>query len=74
VPGGGGAETAPGGGPVAALFADAPMAAPIPLGSFTLTIPQTSLPSALETLVSGQERLDPSQIEDIFLVITYEVK
>ena len=50
------------------------MAAPIPLGSFTLTIPQTSLPSALETLVSGQERLDPSQIEDIFLVITYEVK
>ena len=74
IPGGGGAETAAGGGPVAALSADAPMTAPTALGSFTLTLPQTSLPSALETLVSGQERLDPTQIEDIFLVITYEVK
>jgi hypothetical protein len=74
ISGGGGAETAAGGGPVAALSADAPMTAPTALGSFTLTLPQTSLPSALETLVGGQERLDPTQIEDIFLVITYEVK
>jgi hypothetical protein len=49
------------------------LAAPTAPASFTLTIPQASLPAALQTLVNGQARLDPSQIDDIILVINYTI-
>lgn len=41
--------------------------------SFTLTIPQASMPSALQVQVNGQKRLDDGQIGDIVLLINYEI-
>lgn len=39
----------------------------------TLTIPQASVPPALQVQVNGQSRLDGEQIDDIVLLITYEI-
>ena len=76
-PEGGGAETAAGGGAVAALFADSayPKPSTAPPGAFTLIVPQSSLETApkLRTEVSGQARLDSSQFDDIVLIISYEI-
>ena len=44
----------------------------VPAG-FTLTIPQASLPPALQVQVNGQSRIDDSQIDDIVLLINYEL-
>ena len=50
-----------------------PLAAPTAPASFTLTIPQASLPTMLQTVVNGQARLDPNQIDDIVLLINYTI-
>jgi hypothetical protein len=66
--------TAPGGTRVTALSSGlvtfAASTAPSPL---TLTIPQSSLPAVLQTVLNGQARLDPSQIDDIILLINYSI-
>ena len=41
--------------------------------SFALTIPSASIPVCVINAVNGQERLDPSKIEDVLLVITYSI-
>ena len=39
--------------------------------SFTLTVPTTSVPASLGTMVGGLRRLDPQRVEDVVLVIDY---
>jgi hypothetical protein len=65
--------TAPGGGPIATLSSGDISIAPAAPGSYTLTIPQASLPPSLQTTVSGQARLDPSKIADIVLIVSYTI-
>ncbi|MEM5404426.1 neuraminidase-like domain-containing protein [Paraburkholderia unamae] len=65
--------TAPGGGSIATLSSgDLSIAAAAP-GSYTLTIPQGSIPPTLQTTVSGQARLDSSKIADIIVVVGYKI-
>ena len=53
------------------LSGDAAFASPgVAPQSFTLTLPQASVPSALAT---SSGLLDPSKVEDILLVINYDV-
>ena len=49
------------------------MATPVAPACFTLTIPQASVPPALQVQVNGQKRLDDGQIDDIVLLINYEI-
>src|SRR6202011_4649688 len=65
--------TAPGGGAIPALAADAPFAPSVAPGSFTLTIPSSSVPPSLQTTGSSPARLNSSLIEDIALLITYKL-
>jgi hypothetical protein len=60
------------GNPVAAM-ASAPFATTVSPESFTLTVPEASVPPTLSTKVNGHTRLDPSQIEDVLLIVTYSV-
>jgi hypothetical protein len=64
--------TAAGGGEIAALSSSNVALAGAPAG-FTLTIPQASMPPALQVQVNGQARLDSDQIDDIELLIDYEI-
>ena len=61
------------GSPIAALGGDAGLAAPTQPGSFTLTVPEASIPSALAVTVNGHQRLDPAKFEDIVLLVSYKV-
>ena len=67
---------AAGGTPIAALSSGIPpltLASPTAPASLTLTIPQASVPSVLQTSVNGQARLDPGQIDDVVLLINYTI-
>jgi hypothetical protein len=59
--------------PIPALSGDVSLPTPVAPASFTLTIPQANVPEALGTLVNGQTRLNPSQIDDIALLIEYAI-
>jgi Tc toxin complex TcA C-terminal TcB-binding domain/Neuraminidase-like domain len=62
------------GTPVAALTGAAPLTPPLSAPqSFDLTVPSASVPAALATTVGGVTRLDPSKIEDIFLIVNYSI-
>jgi hypothetical protein len=66
--------TAAGGGEIAALSSgNVALPTAVPPAGFTLTIPQASVPAALQIQVNGQSRLDGGQIDDIVLLITYEI-
>jgi hypothetical protein len=66
--------TAAGGGAIAALSTgNVALATAVAPAGFTLTIPQASVPPTLQVLVNGQSRLDDSQIDDIVLLIDYEI-
>jgi len=66
--------TAAGGGEIAALSTgNVPVAPPVAPAGFSLTIPQASVPPALQVQVNGQSRLDGGQIDDIVLLINYEL-
>jgi hypothetical protein len=66
--------TAAGGGEIAALSTgNVALAPPVAPASFSLTIPQASVPSVLKAQVNGQSRLDGGQIDDIVLLINYEL-
>jgi hypothetical protein len=62
-----------GGTPVAALGADAPLTGPVQPGSFTLTVPEASVPAALGVSSKGHLRLDATKFEDIVLVVSYNI-
>jgi hypothetical protein len=66
--------TAPGGGAIPALTADAPYAVAAATGSFTLTVPSASIPASLQTTGSSPARFNSAAIDDIVLVITYDLK
>ncbi len=68
VPGTTGAGTA-----ISAIGADAGLAAPVTPQSFTLSVPEASVPAALAVTVNGHQRLDPNRFEDIVLVLSYRV-
>ena len=61
------------GAPIAALGGDAALAAPLPPGSFTLTVPEASVPASLGVANNGHQRLDATKFEDIVLVVTYRI-
>jgi peptidoglycan hydrolase-like protein with peptidoglycan-binding domain len=66
--------TAAGGGEIAALSSGSvALATPVAPAGFTLTVPQASVPPALQVQVNGQNRLDGGQIDDIVLLINYEI-
>jgi hypothetical protein len=66
--------TAAGGDEIAALSTGSvALAPPVAPASFNLTIPQASVPPALQVQVNGQSRLDGGQIDDIVLLINYEL-
>ena len=62
-----------GGTPIAALGADAGLTGPSPPGSYTLTIPESSVPAALSITSNGHQRLDADRFQDIVLVISYTI-
>ena len=65
--------TTSGGDPISALSSgDLALAKTAP-ASLTLTIPQATLPVSLQTQVNGQARLNSSLIDDIVLLIGYEI-
>jgi hypothetical protein len=66
--------TAPGGGAIPALTAAAPYAVAAATGSFTLTVPSASIPASLQTTGSSPARFNSAAIDDIVLVITYDLK
>ena len=61
------------GTPIAALGADGGLAGPVAPGSFSLAVPEASVPAGLGVSVSGHMRLDASKFEDIVIVINYKV-
>jgi hypothetical protein len=61
------------GAPIAALGADAALTGPLPPGSFTLTVPDTSVPAPLSVKTNGHSRLDATKFEDIVLVVNYRI-
>ncbi len=63
--------TTTGGQPIAALRADAALPSPTVPESLTLTVP--TVPASLGASVAGQTRFDPSEDEDIVLIINYKV-
>jgi hypothetical protein len=66
--------TAADGSPVAALSSGAiAQATPTVPGSFTLTVLQVAVPPPLQTQVDGQVRLDQGKIDDVLLLIAYEI-
>ena len=66
--------TAAGGGEIAALSSgNVALATPVAPTGFALTIPQASVPPALQVQVNGQSRLDGGQIDDIVLLIKYDI-
>lgn len=70
--------TAPNGEPVPALTADASYAATTTApGSFTLTIPSTQIPASLQIAETGSAsspaRFDSTAIQDIVLLISYQL-
>lgn len=66
--------TASGGGAVAALSTGAiDQATATAPSSFNLIIPQASVPDALKAEIDGQVRFDEKQIDDILLLISYEI-
>jgi Tc toxin complex TcA C-terminal TcB-binding domain/Neuraminidase-like domain len=58
---------------IAALGVNPPVAAGTTPSSFALTIAAADLPAGLLVAVSGVNRLDPSKIQDIVLVIGYQI-
>ena len=66
--------TAPGGGPVPALTADAPYTGGTAAGPFTLTIPSANVPAPLQVPGSSPARFNSTALDDIVLLITYELK
>lgn len=62
-----------GGTPIAALSADAGMTAISPPQSFTLVVPETSVPAALGSTSNGHPRLDATKFQDIVLVVSYKI-
>jgi hypothetical protein len=65
--------TAPGGGPIATLSTGDVGFAPAAPTSYTLTIPQGSIPPSLQTMIAGHPRLDPAKVSDIVLIIGYKI-
>lgn len=61
------------GASIAALGGDAGLAASLPPGPFTLTVPEASVPAVLGVLRGGHRRLDEAKFEDIVLVINYRL-
>ena len=59
--------------PIAALGADAGLAALVPPGSFTLSVPEASVPAAMAGTSGGHQRLDITKVQDIVLVLTYKI-
>jgi hypothetical protein len=62
-----------GGTPIAALGADAALAGSLPPGSFTLVVPEASVPAALGVSVNGHLRLNPTAVDDVVLIVSYKV-
>ncbi|MEO6973162.1 MAG: neuraminidase-like domain-containing protein [Rhodoferax sp.] len=63
-----------GGTAIAALGADAGLTGAQPPGSYTLTIPEASVPPApLGVISNGHNRLNVAAIQDIVLVISYKI-
>jgi peptidoglycan hydrolase-like protein with peptidoglycan-binding domain len=62
-----------GGTPIAALGADAGLTTPSPAQSFTLTVPEASVPAALGTTSNGHLRLDATKFQDIVLIVSYKI-
>jgi hypothetical protein len=60
------------GNPVAAMSSPQAAATVAP-ESFTLTVPEASVPPTLGVTVSGHARLDPAQIEDVLVLINYSI-
>lgn len=60
-----------GGGPVAALGVVTGQSGKP--GSFTLSIPESSIPPALAVTSNGHARLDASKFNDILLVVNYKI-
>jgi hypothetical protein len=64
-------QTTSAGTPVAALGATVPVSPSVTPQSFTLTVP--AVPPALGVKVNGQMRFDPTKVEDILLLVTYDL-
>ena len=62
-----------GGTPIAALGADAALTGALPPGSFTLVVPEASVPAALGAPVNGHLRLKSAAVEDVVLIVSYKV-
>lgn len=58
-------------GTPAIVAGTAPISPASPPQSFTLTVPATSVPTALGVTVGGVARLDPAKVDDVVLVIEY---
>ncbi|HEY1892793.1 MAG TPA: neuraminidase-like domain-containing protein [Steroidobacteraceae bacterium] len=62
-----------GGTPIAAMGADVGLTAPSSPDSFSLTVPESSVPAALGVTTNGHLRLDATKFQDIVLVVSYKV-
>ena len=60
-----------GGGPVAALGVVTGQSGQP--GSFTMSVPESGIPSAIAITTNGHARLNASQYNDILLVVSYEI-
>ena len=66
------------GNPIAALTADFPVSPPALVSqtvpqTVAVTVPSSGIPSGLAITVTGETRLDPNKVEDILMIITYEI-
>jgi hypothetical protein len=59
--------------PIAAMGVDVGLTAPTSPESFSLTVPESSVPATLGVAANGHLRLDAAKIQDIVLVVSYKV-